>query len=195
MTTEKNTVSPEEFSKMELTDARNSFNAGMKKGKILCRVWLLGSNGTRDKLIATKKIKVGKTTFDIRGIGRFWINYDFLREEKKFYVYDIDVTNAVGSLSFHAYDKEKVYPNQSELMLKDGQVKTFMGKAGIPVMYLLVAFIVVAIALAGMMYVLSQNTTLMGQNSRLTTTNQALVTENTLLKEQVISLGGIPNAQ
>lgn len=169
----------------DFKDNYDKFNIGIKKGKILCRTWLLGENGARDKLIAQKKVKVGKRNFEIRGIGLFWINYLELKEEKKFYVYDVSVNNAVGALSFHEYDKEKVYPNQSELMLKDGQVKTFMGKAGIPVMYLLVAMIITGIAVAGLMYSISQLQNYGKQLDTEKAKNTVLTTENGKLKEQL----------
>lgn len=178
----------------DFKDNREFFNAGIKKGKILCRVWLLGKNGARDKLIGSKKVSVGKTHFSIRD-KTYWIDYNELKEEKKYYTYDSDVTNAIGSLSFHDVSDKvktsdgKVNPNQAELMLKDGQVKTFMGKGGIPALYLIVAFIVVAIALMGMMYLISQYQTNLTQIDKLKTQNANIIAENNSLKEQLAVLG------
>ena len=170
----------EDIEKLIPENVRNSrqfFNDGIKKGKIKCNVWLLGKDGARDKLIGSTKRKVGKTDFVIKG-KRYFINYEELKEDKKYYVYDCDVTNAIGTLSFHDLSDRKVYPNQAESMLVDGVVRVLMGKGGIPAMYLLVAFIVVAVAMAGVMYLFSQYQTLSSTVEKQKTTITTLQTEN-----------------
>ena len=145
----KKVIVPEEIAK-----SKEYFNHELKKAKITCRAWLLGKEGTRDKLFGSVDKKVGDTHFVIKG-KRYFINYEELKEGKKAYYYDTDVMNAVGSLSFKDNIPQKVMPNQAESMLRDDVVRLFMGKGGLPTVYFLVAFIVVAIALAGMMYSVS----------------------------------------
>ena len=176
----------EQIEPLEISDAKKKFNGLFKSNRIICRAWLLGENGSRDKLIdKPKKVKVGKTFF-VAGGKRYFINYDELREGKKHYEYDTNALNAVGSLSWHDTEKNNpVSPTQADLMLKDGMVKTFMGKGGIPVMYLLVAMIVVSIALAGVMYCVSQLQTLQAQLTNQIAQNTALKTENQALKTQI----------
>jgi hypothetical protein len=171
----------------EQVNHREFFNDGIKKNKIICCVWLLGKNGARDKLIGSAKRKVGKTDFVVKG-KRYWINYEELKEGKKCYYYDCDVNNAIGTLSFHDRSDRQVIPSQADDMLRDGVVRVLMGKGGIPAMYLLVAFIVVGIAMAGMMYFLSQyqaqQKTIDNLNARIVTITE----ENNLLKQQLSSI-------
>lgn len=169
------------------------FDNFVKSGTIVCSVWLIGSNGARDKFIGSVKRKVGKKDFVIKG-KRYWINYDFLKEGKKLYYYDCDVNNSVGALSFHDVSKEKVSPNQADMMLVDGVVRVLMGKGGIPAMYLLVAMIITGIAVAGMMYFLSQYQTLSGTVETQKVTISSLKAENNNLKSEleaiIINSGG-----
>lgn len=171
----------------EKVNNREYFSDGIKKNKIICAVWLLGKNGARDKLIGSTKRKVGKTDFIVKG-KRYWINYEELKEGKKCYYYDCDVNNAIGTLSFHDRSDRQVIPSQADDMLRDGVVRVLMGKGGIPAMYLLVAFIVVGIAMAGMMYFLSQyqaqQKTIDNLNARIVTITE----ENNLLKQQLASI-------
>lgn len=168
----------------QVKDSRKYFSDGIKKNKIVCCVWLLGKDGARDKLVGSTKRKVGKTDFVVKG-KRYWINYEELKEGKKCYYYDCDVTNAIGTLSFHDRSDRKVIPSQADDMLKDGVVRVLMGKGGIPAMYLLVAFIVTGIALAGLMYFLSQYQTQLTQIEALKVKNTNLITENEMLRQQV----------
>jgi hypothetical protein len=164
--------------------SRTYFNDSIKKNKIICCVWLLGKDGARDKLVGSAKRKVGRTDFVVKG-KRYWINYEELKEGKKCYYYDCDVTNAIGTLSFHDRSDRKVIPSQADDMLRDGVVRVLMGKGGIPAMYLLVAFIVVGIALAGLMYFLSQYQTQLKQIEDLKLKVTNLTIENQALKGQV----------
>lgn len=188
-------ITPEELSKSSL----DRFNSNIKKTKIVCNVWLLGKDGSRDKFIGSKKVKVGATNFVVKN-KRYWIDYNSpaLKEGKKFFTYDCDVTNAIGGLGFRdVADKAdtadgKIKPNQADMMLVDGVVKVLMGKGGIPALYLLVAFVVVGIALAGLMYFLSQYQTLTKQvetfresNLKLTESNEALEAYITQLESQL----------
>jgi hypothetical protein len=165
-----------------------NFLTGWKNKKIICKFWLLGDNGARDKLIGQKKTRVGKTQVYFRG-SPYWLNYTQLKEDKKYFVLDIDVNNSVQALSFHKTTLEKVFPNQAELMLKDGQVKTFMGKGGIPAMYLLVAFIVVAIAMLGAVYLFSQYQVLSTQVEKQKGTIAQLQNEKNILQQQLDNIG------
>jgi len=97
-----------------------------------------------------------------------------LKEGKKNYIFDCDVTNSIGTLSFHDLSDRKVVPNQADNMLVDGVVRLMMAKGGIPAMYLLVAMIMVTIAVVGLVYFMSQYQTLVDQNGRLTASNKAL---------------------
>ena len=163
----KETLIPEQVKDVSLFD--NHF----RKGIIMCNVWLLGKNGARDKFIGSQKRRVGKRDFVVKG-KRYWINYDELKEGKKNYIFDCDVTNSIGTLSFHDLSDRKVVPNQADNMLVDGVVRLMMAKGGIPAMYLLVAMIMVTIAVVGLVYFMSQYQTLVDQNGRLTASNKAL---------------------
>lgn len=164
------------------------FDGNIKKAKILCSVWQLGQNGARDKFIGSQKRKVGDKTFVVKG-KRYFINYNELKEGKDIFYYDTDVHNSVGALSFHDVSRQKVEPNQAEMMLIDGVVKVLMGKGGIPAMYLLVAFIVVGIALAGMMYFLSQFQSNTATIDKQKTSIEALKNENQVFKDRLIANG------
>jgi len=146
----RNKIIPEQVEK-----GKAFFNDGIKKGVIVCSVWLLGKNGARDKLVGSQKRKIGKTDFVVKG-KRYYINYQELKEGKKFYYYDCDVENAIGTLSFHDLSDRKIYPNQADHMLVDGVVRVMMAKGGIPALWLLIAMIMTAVAIAGLMYFLSQ---------------------------------------
>lgn len=194
-------ITPEQLAKSSL----DRFNSGIRKTKIVCNVWLLGKDGSRDKFIGSKKVKVGATNFVVKN-KRYWIDYNSpaLKEGKKFFTYDCDVTNAIGGLGFRdVADKAdtadgKIKPNQADMMLVDGVVKVLMGKGGIPALYLLVAFVVVGIALAGLMYFLSQYQTLTKQvetfresNLKLTESNKALEAYIAQLEAQLpVPVGG-----
>lgn len=165
----------------QVKDSAKFFDGNIKKGVIICSVWLLGKDGARDKLIGSQKRRVGRNDFVVKG-KRYWINYNELKEGKKHYYYDCNVENAIGSLSFHELSDRKVVPSQAEHMLIDGVVKVLMAKGGIPATYLLVAFIIVGLTVALGMYLFSQYQTLSTQVEKLRT-------ENTNLKTQ---LGVIP---
>ena len=167
MAEDKEVLIPEQVKDVSLFD--NHF----RKGIIMCNVWLLGKNGARDKFIGSQKRRVGKRDFVVKG-KRYWINYDELKEGKKNYIFDCDVTNSIGTLSFHDLSDRKVVPNQADNMLVDGVVRLMMAKGGIPAMYLLVAMIMVTIAVVGLVYFMSQYQTLVDQNGRLTASNKAL---------------------
>lgn len=165
MSDSTNGHSKEELEKLIAIDANNkkkSFDGYMRNARIDCYVWLMGENGSRDKLIGHSKKKVGKLDFVVKG-KKYFINYDFLREGKKSYEYHCDVRYSNAPLSFHKLadkDARFIIATQADTMLMDGVVKVLMGKGGIPALYLLVAFIVVAIALALTMYMLSTNQSL-----------------------------------
>ena len=167
MAEDKEVLIPEQVKDVSLFD--NHF----RKGIIMCNVWLLGKNGARDKFIGSQKRRVGKRDFVVKG-KRYWINYDELKEGKKNYIFDCDVTNSIGTLSFHDLSDRKVVPNQADNMLVDGVVRLMMAKGGIPAMYLLVAMIMVTIAVVGLVYFMSQYQTLVDQNGKLTASNKAL---------------------
>lgn len=160
---------------------KSDFSNFFHKRKILCRVWMLGINGARDKLVGQRKVTIGKTNFDVKG-KRYWIDYNLIKEGNKYFEYDCNVLNAIGGLSWHEVHGNKVSPNQASLMLKDGMVTTFMGKSGIPAMYILVAFIAVSILAVGLVYIVGQyqNSTVVIKN--LETKNSALLAENNQLK-------------
>lgn len=164
------------------------FDGNIKKAKILCSVWQLGENGARDKFIGSQKKKIGDKTFVVKG-KRYFINYNEIKEGKNIFYYDCDVHNSVGALSFHDVSKQKVEPNQADMMLIDGVVKVLMGKGGIPAMYLLVAFIAVAIAMASTMYLFSQyqsnGTTI--EKQRVSIEN--LKAENEIFKQRLTENG------
>lgn len=189
MTPEESNDSKQVIEPEIITTGKKDFSSYIKTGKILCQVWLLGENHSRDKLIGSTKVKVGKTTFTVKG-KRYWINYKELKEGKKYFVYDCDVTNAIGGLSFHIITDTKSYPEQAENMLRDGVVRVLMGKGGIPALYLLVAFIVVAIALAGSMYLLNAYQSSISQIDKQRIQIDTLKAENSQLKTQVSELGG-----
>lgn len=183
----------------QIKESRKFFDPSIKKAKIICCVWLLGKDGARDKLVGSAKRKIGKTDFVVKG-KRYWINYEELKEGKKCYYYDCDVTNAIGTLSFHDRSDRKVIPSQADDMLRDGVVRVLMGKGGIPAMYLLVAFIVVGIALAGLMYFLSQYQNQLKQIENLNARVTTITAENNELKNQILLLQqpepiGDPNVQ
>lgn len=173
-----------------ISESKKDFSSYIKSGKILCQVWLLGENQARDKLIGSTKVKVGKTTFTVKG-KKYWINYKELKEGKKYFIFDCDVTNAIGGLSFHNITDLKKYPEQAENMLRDGVVRVLMGKGGIPAVYLLVAFIAVSIALAGSMYLLNayQNSISQIDKQRIQIDN--LKSENSQLEQQLKEIGGL----
>lgn len=155
------------------------FDGNIKKAKIICSVWQLGENGARDKFVGSQTKKIGDKTFVVKG-KRYFIDYSELKEGKKLFYYDCDIHNAVGALSFNPVARQRVQPNQAEMMLIDGVVKVLMGKGGIPAMYLLVAFIAVAIAMAGTMYLFSQY-----QSNGITIEKQRVSIENLKAENEV----------
>lgn len=195
MVEESKKITPEELEQYAKNSKRN-FDGNLKKADIICSAWLLGKNGARDKLVGSQKRKIGKVDFVIKG-KRYYIDYDHLKEGKKCYYYDTDVTNAIGALSNHDVSDKvntqdgKVKPNNADMMLIDGVVKVLMGKGGIPAMYLLVAFIVVGIALAGMMYFLSQYQTQTKQIENLNAQNLVLKNDNIRLQQELDAINGI----
>lgn len=173
--------------------SRLAFDGLFKKKKILCCVWLVGENGNRDKFVGSTKRKIGKTDFVIKG-KRYFLNYDFLREGKKYYEYHADIRYSNAPLSNQKLlenDARLVIATQADSMLVDGVVRVLMGKGGIPAMYLLVAFIVVAVAMAGTMYLFSQYQTMSVQLEKQKTTNTSIITENTELKTRLAQYGEI----
>jgi len=120
---------------------RNTDSGTIKAKKILCEVWLLGKDGHRDKILGSKFVKAGKKEFQLNIGGvpmRFKINYDELKEHKKFLLYQVDLMNTVGAIRYYPYEKEKAYPNQVAIMLADFAVRTFHKKGGMPFWYLLI---------------------------------------------------------
>lgn len=122
--------------------------SGVRSNKLKCEVWLLDSNGKRDKYLGGKKVKIGKKEFTVKIGGvpmQFKINYGELKEHEKYLLYQVDINNSVGAISYHPYEKEKAYPNQVAIMLSDFAVKTFHKKGGMPFWYLLIPLIIAGI--------------------------------------------------
>ena len=168
----------------------NSFNTNFKKKKILCSVWLV-NEGTRPKFVGSKKRAIGKTDFVVKG-KRYSINYDFINEGKKYYEYNCDVRYANAPLSYNKLaenDARLVIANQADHMLIDGVVRVMMAKGGIPALWLLIAMIMTAVAIAGMMYFLSQYQTLTTTIEKNKTTIATLTEQNNIMKQQLAQFG------
>lgn len=163
---------------------RHTDSGNVKSKKIKCEVWLLGKDGHRDKWLGGKTVKAGKREFELKIGGvpmRFKINYDELKEHKKFLLYQVDLTNSVGAIRYYPYEKEKAYPNQVAIMLSDFAVRTFHKKGGMPFWYILVPLflaLALGISLAVMAPDYINNKDLLNQAiaeiQRLQTENMAL---------------------
>lgn len=121
--------------------------------KIEVRLWSTRDGKGRDKIVKKKKIPFGKKYVSFKPTRKsetrfYQINYDELKEDKKFYIYDTDVLNSLGALAFHKYP-ERVDSVNSQKMLVDTAVDMYVKKGGIPLWYLLIAMIgIIVLAVA-----------------------------------------------
>lgn len=179
---------------------------GIKKKKIECRVW--STSQTKDdsakdlqintkvtpKLVFTKKVTLGVTEFKCRvsktQVNKYRIDYNELKEGRHSYIYDCDLMNAVGALSFFRYDLEQVPANQNETLLQEGAVKGFIDKGGLPQWLFIVLAFTALIAIGGLVFILPDYIANGAKVDTLTKAFQASQAQVTALKAQVAGLSG-----
>lgn len=167
--------------------------------KLRCEVWDTHANPPRFIKAVTKKY--GDIKFRVK-LGKFRREYrivyvkdgkSLVKDMGKYFLYQTDVHNAVGAISFYPYEAEKVNPVEADAMLEEGLAEVFIRKGGMPFWYLLVVLIPLAIAVVALVYFVTQST----QNHDLA--QQAVNLYNTehlkaqAYAAQISSMGVTPN--
>lgn len=178
------------------------FSAGKTYNQILVQVWLPKDGNGRDKLVASKKVKMGDQYASIRPKSKgifgayrkseprlYQINYKELKEGKNSFIYDTELENTTGALAFHKFPKSKDNLADSALnqkMLIDFAAKMYILKKDY-LLYLMIAvlgLVAVAMALSYISVDYANYRNIAEQLDKLAT---QLKTENAILKSQLAS--------
>ena len=169
---------------------------GKTPNKIIVQVWLLRYGKGRDRLVAQKKVPMGTEYVEItpKGFGlfihrksdkrRYQINYQDLKETPKGYLYMTDVTNTLGALSFGEYPKH-VDSRREQKLIVDNNVRMYVEKGGIPLLYLLIAMMGMVVGMGVSAFFGIQYFQIQDMNTQLDTLVTNLKAENAILRSQI----------